>query len=291
MTKFLIVGDLHGPIPEIYVKDFDAVIAPGDFCDNNEYRKHAFGAMRKNMADPSLDIDWWDEAGGKCKAKKMIKESRASGRKALEFLNSLNVPVYLVPGNGDLSPMKDSSFRFERKDHWEKMIKGLTNIIDCHNKLIITSELNFIGYGLNSGPELPVKKNEISNLTKEEFKGKRDKYQEKKKTLKKLFQLAKKNKKPTIYISHNVPHMTKIDKINNPASPKNGEHYGSLITKELIKEQQPLVTVSGHMHEHFDKVKIGKTTAINAGYGPKKNVLLEIVNGKIKQLKFIDKAK
>ena len=34
MTGLLIMGDLHGQKPEIYAHDFDAVIAPGDFCSD-----------------------------------------------------------------------------------------------------------------------------------------------------------------------------------------------------------------------------------------------------------------
>ena len=39
MTKFLIVGDLHGQIPKIREKKFDAIIAPGDFC-SDELKKY-----------------------------------------------------------------------------------------------------------------------------------------------------------------------------------------------------------------------------------------------------------
>ena len=47
--------------------------------------------------------------------------------------------------------------------------------------------------------------------------------------------------------------------------------------------------IGAHMHEHFSKCKLGKTTCINAGFGGKVNVLLEIDQGKIKQLKFYPK--
>ncbi len=32
--KFLIVGDLHGQMPKIFFKEFDAITAPGDFCSD-----------------------------------------------------------------------------------------------------------------------------------------------------------------------------------------------------------------------------------------------------------------
>lgn len=40
----------------------------------------------------------------------------------------------------------------------------------------------------------------------------------------------------------------------------------SLIAREMIDEYHPLVCTVGHMHEHFTKCKVGKTTAINAGF-------------------------
>ena len=36
--KFLIIGDLHGNKPKIHFKDFDAIIAPGDFCSDKYMR-------------------------------------------------------------------------------------------------------------------------------------------------------------------------------------------------------------------------------------------------------------
>ena len=69
-------------------------------------------------------------------------------------------------------------------------------------------------------------------------------------------------------------------------SPRKGQHFGSLIVREMINKYEPLVDIAGHMHEHFGKCKIGRTICINAGYGPNKNILLEIENNKIKSLEF-----
>ena len=40
------------------------------------------------------------------------------------------------------------------------------------------------------------------------------------------------------------------------------------------------------MHEHFTFVPIGKTIAINAGFGSYVNVWLEVLEDKIKKLEF-----
>ncbi|MDP4012889.1 MAG: hypothetical protein Q8R00_04770 [Candidatus Nanoarchaeia archaeon] len=54
----------------------------------------------------------------------------------------------------------------------------------------------------------------------------------------------------------------------------------------MIEKHQPLVCVGGHMHEHFRKCKIGRTTAINAGFGSFVNVWMEILEDKIKKIEF-----
>jgi len=97
--KFLIIGDLHGNKPKIHFKNFDAIIAPGDFC-LDDARSYMFDALRTRIKDPKSKVEWYDLAGRK-KAKKLVEESVARGRKILEDLNELNVPVYTVPGNWD----------------------------------------------------------------------------------------------------------------------------------------------------------------------------------------------
>ena len=74
--------------------------------------------------------------------------------------------------------------------------------------------------------------------------------------------------------------------IDNPESPRDGEHFGSVIAREMIDKHQPLVCIGGHMHEHFDKYQIGKTTAINAGFGSNVNILMELEGNVIKNLEF-----
>ena len=110
-----------------------------------------------------------------------------------------------------------------------------------------------------------------------------------KKIYKKLDKIFKKTKKPTIFLSHNVPYNTKIDKIVDKKNPRHGQHFGSMIARKIIEKYKPVICIGGHMHEHFDKVKIKKTVCINAGFGNKVNTFLEIKDGKIKQLKLLKK--
>ena len=110
--KILVVGDLHGQKPKIYFKDFDAIIAPGDFCSDG-HRKYIFEALRRNIENPKKKVKFEDIVG-KSKAKKMENKSIKDGLNILKFLNSFKVPVFVVPGNWEPPTRK-----------WGKMIKNL----------------------------------------------------------------------------------------------------------------------------------------------------------------------
>ncbi len=279
--KFLIVGDLHGNKPKIYFKSFDAIIAPGDFC-SDATRKYMFKSLKEHLKNPNSKTNWWHYIGKK-KAKSMVIKSIKDGRKILEFLNSFNKPVYMVPGNWDWTGGKYNEWNYLNKNHYKDLLKGLKNIKDVYHKRIDIGEYQIIGHGITSGPEYPQYKQDKKGLTKNQLKKIKLNYQ---KTLTNLSKLFKKIRKPIIFLSHNVPFNTKIDKITNKQSPRYGLHYGSLIARKLIDKYQPLICIGGHMHEHFKKTKIGKTTAINAGFGSYVNVLLELEEDKIKTTKF-----
>ncbi len=280
--KFLIIGDLHGKMPNFYYKNFDAIIAPGDFCSTDAMKKYMFQALKKNMQNPNSRVEWYDIIG-KRKAKQLIKKSLSDGRKILEKLNSLNIPVYTVPGNADWAEEDLYPWDYLRQNHFKKLTKGLTNIIDVHQRIIDIGEYQIIGYGISWGPEYPQYEEDLKKFKPEKLKKRKKTYE---KRMKKLTSLFEKATKPVIFISHNVPFNTKIDKIINKDSPRNGYHNGSIITRELIEKYQPVVCIGGHIHEHFAKCKIKKTTAINAGYGPNVNVWLELSKEKIKKIEF-----
>jgi len=198
MVKFLIIGDLHGNIPKINYKDIDAIIAPGDFCSDNP-RKYMFEAMRKNLQDSNYKSEWYDIVG-KAKAKKMLKKSLKDGRKILEFLNSLNVPVFALPGNWDWTGGK-YDWKHLKGNFWKKyLIKDLKNIKDCHKKSRIFKGIKIIGHGITGGPEYPVKETEKFN--KKVLAKQKKNYP---KLLKQMSSKFKKSKQPTILLSHNVP--------------------------------------------------------------------------------------
>lgn len=108
------------------------------------------------------------------------------------------------------------------------------------------------------------------------------------KPLDKLFRKAK-DSKPIIFLTHNVPYNTKLDKILDKSSPRFGQHFGSYLARQLIIKHKPLVSIGGHMHEHFGKDNLNKKTIINAGFGSDVNTILEIKSNKISNIKFLGK--
>ncbi|MFC1774983.1 metallophosphoesterase [Nanoarchaeota archaeon] len=272
--KFLIIGDLHGSMPNIYFRGYDAIIAPGDFC-SDESRKYMMEGMRKGKH--------WVDLVGKRKAKIIIKKSLEDGRKVLEKLNALTVPVYVVPGNWDWTPNKNQKWDYLKKDHFKTLTKGLKNITNCNNKVVDAKDCRIIGYGVTSSPEFPQYKDELEKYTEKELLKKQ---KEMDKSMERLTKLFRKAKKPVLFLSHNVPFRTPIDKITWKESPKFGYHYGSVVVRRIIEKHKPLVSIGGHMHEHHRKCYVGKQIAINAGYGPFVNAWLEIQKKKIENLKF-----
>ncbi|MFW5704644.1 MAG: metallophosphoesterase family protein [Nanoarchaeota archaeon] len=256
MVKFLVIGDLHGQIPKIKTGDFDAVIAPGDFCADyiRPYYIKLFRLI-KEKNDKNLKLK------NVCPFYKRIYykiKSIRKGKKVLDFLNSIGKPVFLVPGNWE-----------PKEKYWNKLIKGYSNLVDLHLKKKNFKGISFIGYGFNSSPE-DLKDKEVKRVFK---------------NLDKKFS----SKTPVILLTHNVPYKTKLDKINSPGSYAHNQHYGSILAKNLIKKYQPLLCVGGHIHEGYGKQKVGKTLCINAGFGGDKNTIVEIdeQKGKILNVEFL----
>lgn len=301
MMKLLVVGDLHGQKPKIRFKDFDAIVCIGDIC-SDKYKRKLFDKWMKSEWNKSkeerLNFDDYVKKILKLKKSDLNKFDRLSlkdGRKIMEFLNSFGKPVFFIPGNWDQSRKKVEEYngkddfrirkniikRLTSRNSNPKLIKNLKNVRDCQLRIRKFNGFNIIGYGISSGPEF-IKNKEIkwnSKIKKEYLK---------------LFNLLKskylkRNKKlPTIFLSHNVPYDTKLDMVRKKGSPVDGEHYGSVIARDFILKYKPLLCIGGHMHEYFGKTKLGKTTAINAGFGTNVNTLIELdeKKGTIKKITF-----
>ncbi len=303
--KILIIGDLHGRKPKIHLKDFDAIVFVGDVCDDRKigplYKK--FFRKLKNVDNP-LDYSWEgfiEEEIGMKKFEQYEKESLEKGNEILKYLDSFGKPIFMVAGNWDQSygpsKIKDidkSDYHYLKAfyDWWlgdkinPELLKGTKNVKNCMYKNHLFNGINFIGYGLVSGKEDKKKgrKLRVNKIQSEKLKKAHDKIVNK---LSEAFK--KRNKKfPTIFISHNIPYDTKLDKIKNKNSHMNKMHAGSIIARRMCLKFKPLLCIGGHIHEGKGKDKIRETRVINPGFGQDAQVLIEIdkKKRKIKNIEF-----
>lgn len=247
IITFLVVGDLHGRVPNITQTDFDAIICPGDICGDD---------LRKYLDTP-ITQEELDE---------IESSSLQKGRRVLEYLNSFNKPVFYVPGNWDFQPHVDGKYNFEDEGKFQNIVQDLPNLINVEDKIVEFNGISFIGHGSTSAPESFTDE----DLLLAEFLGDEDELE---RTLffsevySHLTNLFEKANSPVILLSHNVPLNTNLDIIQAPGSALHNEHYGSKITRELIDTYSPLLCIGGHIHEGRGKQEINSTLCINAGFG------------------------
>ena len=271
--KILVVGDCHGVKPDLgdQAEKADLVLVTGDVCgDSDKVREAMFKAMDSEKM-------WYDVFGRK-KAEKAVEKSLEKGREVFEYLNSLGKPVFVVPGNWDWTG--EESWSFLSENRFQNLIDEFKNIHNIDREVFDDTDFSYIGYGPCSAPELPQYEDDKPE-TEEEMKAMREEYRETRQNLKELFRDAE---NPVIFLSHNVPHSTSLDQIENPDSPADGRHYGSLIVKELIEEFNPLLSVAGHIHEGYGVEEVSKTRAVNAGLNS--YVFLELDEDSVNDLEF-----
>jgi len=266
--KYLAFGCSHGKLPKINTKDFDAILYLGDLAGDPISRELTRGYISL-LANGYIEKSF-KKLMGRSPANLEIREKQ-NARRIARYLNSLDKEVYILPGNWD--SYRTRFWNIKRDYYKAYIIKNLKNLKDLHLKFVENKEHIIIGYGIYEHPE----------------KGEKEFYEYHLKKLRVLFEKAKKKKKPVIFITHNQPYNTKFSFIRDKRSILDGMQVGSNVIKDIIKEFKPLLSIGAHMHEHFGKLKIGKTTCIAAGYGLEgKKVLIDVGN-KIKSIKFIRK--
>jgi len=117
-------------------------------------------------------------------------------------------------------------------------------------------------------------------------------YKKHRQKLEKLFKKFRKENKErkVIFVSHNVPYNTKLDKVTAKDAHKKakGKHFGSKLVRRIIDKYQPVLYLGGHIDEGRGKQKIKRTLAVNSGpVHDGKGSIIEISDkGKVK-VKFI----
>lgn len=279
--KYLVLGDLHGQKPVIHVDaDFDAVITPGDVCPNiGRVREHMFKAAEKHRHGE--DVNWYDLMGRE-NARDAIEQSKTGGRTVLEALNELGKPVYVIPGNWDWTG-SDTEWDYLQHNHFTTLIKDLENIVNVDHRTVDTGEECIIGYGECSSPEKTVHSDDLEHVSAAEQLAEQRRYEALYTDIATCFAQAA---KPVIFLTHNVPFNTALDTIENPESSVHGRHMGSLIARDITEHKHPVITIGGHMHDHYGVDTVNGTPVLNAGYGNEKNTVITIEHGKVEDLRF-----
>jgi Icc-related predicted phosphoesterase len=267
MVKILAIGDFHGKIPlkllrRIKKEDFDLIITPGDFCGDKELSNIIF----KKWYNSGKEI--WEIIGRK-KYNELEKRSFDSGTFVLNQLNSFNRPVFGVRGNWDYKKFIDIGLDDNtdlKIKKFENKIKKLKNIFIIDFKRKNFDNFNFIGYPGGSYPGHVNKNSKSRLITKFGLSEGLKRFNKIKSDNKKYFNILKKKfqkNKINVFISHNSPLNTKIDIIKH--GPQKGKHYGSYLTKKIIKDLNPVLVICGHLHEYQKAIRIGKTLIVNPG--------------------------
>lgn len=78
-----------------------------------------------------------------------------------------------------------------------------------------------------------------------------------------------------ILVSHCPPKNTAVDKVSS------GDHVGSVSVRKFIERMQPVLVISGHVHEAEGTDTIGRTTVVNTGPAQRGNYAQIIIEDKV----------
>jgi len=149
----------------------------------------------------------------------------------LREFNNFGKPMLIIHGNHETS----SSVMMA--------CESLKNLHFIHKSYYITEDLVFFGFGGGG-----------FSIRDESFTREAESFMRELKTIS-----DRNNKKyQLILITHAPPYGTKLDDI--------GEHVGNKNIAEFIQKHQPIIAMSGHLHENSGvEDKIGKTRIFNPG--------------------------
>lgn len=235
-------------VPKLKKEKPDIIISHGDFCYGDKMRDILFSNWKEIKAEGK---HWYDYVSKK-EAKELVKKSLAQAERVLKALDSFGVPVLVVYGNHESWDYKeeDDEYYYRRMD---KIVKKFKNVHSIEYSAAVVNGVNFVGYGaFKSSPEYK-RWSPSAGLSAKGFAL----------HYRTLFLRGI----PNVLVTHNVPYNTKLDKINNPKSPRDGDHVGSKYVRKLITRFKPVLCISGHMHENQGIDQIRKTRIVNTGMG------------------------
>jgi Icc-related predicted phosphoesterase len=151
--RILAIGDFHGKCPKRLNKKFlrenriDLILCTVDFYGNMTGKyivKNLFNLKRNRYG--LVGTESLVEVFGRKKLMRLVKKEASLGKKVLERLNSLGVPVVLVYGNNDqtsLAPYKENIIVSKIED----IVKKLKNLKLIDYEHFLFSNYQIFGFG------------------------------------------------------------------------------------------------------------------------------------------------
>lgn len=241
--RILFVSDFHGRVPDLSRWEADLVLAGGDYCEVDEIRQLKFQALSQNRP-----VKEWPLIAGRARAEALVRRALDEGTAVVSRLAEDGRPVLAIPGNSDRIalewPAMSETLR-PRPDQPELA----PNVRDIDLRVVVVGGIAFAGLGGWSGPANPQRlENDIATLRVEWERL--------------LTERAAGNlpPPPLVLLSHNVPHASTLDGVNNPDLPAfaQGKLVGSHRCRAALEAFSPVLCLTGHLHENY-----GRTERIN----------------------------
>jgi Icc-related predicted phosphoesterase len=296
--KILAIGDFHGKLTERLISKIkkekpEIILCTGDFSGEKELGKLFWSTY--GLGEEGLSP--------KIKRKKDLLEKRSIQKGLIVFkkFKNLGIPFYSVVGNWD--PNKyGADIGLKREEKEKKFLRKFLDLTEKNFELREFGLKEFedfvVVFGAASTSPGRIDKKSVETASK---KAKRDgnKYRLKriqqraiaypirKKKYEDSFRRAGK-KKPIIFLTHNCPYNTKLDKIRD--GPAKGKHFGSFLEKQMIRRFKPALVICGHMHENQGRDKVGESIVVNNGAamnGEAAIINFDEVKGKVKSVRFL----
>ena len=157
--------------------------------------------------------------------------SITTAKRTLDPLIKADIPVFFVPGNCDPLDL----LKWEDPGH---------RVFNLHGRWLSLGEYYFAGVG--GGIRSPF--NTFIEYSEDEY---RELLEKAVRGLSDYMRL--------VLVVHNPPYDTRLDIV------RTGAHVGSRSVRAFIEEKQPLLVITGHIHESRGIDKIGRTTMVNPG--------------------------
>ena len=261
--RILFLSDFHGHLPDLSGWSADLLVAGGDYCEVDEIRRLKFAALQRGMKATR-----WAELVGAAKAEELVERALAEGAAVVAGLAESGWPVLAIPGNSDRTGLYAPDLvdrHLPRPD--DPAVEG--RVVNIEARLVVRGGVAFAGLGGWSGPAAEESQAWEVDALREQWDA-----------LCAARARAGAPPPPLVLVSHNVPHGSRLDGVNNPELPAfaQGMMVGSTRCLAALEALHPALCLSGHLHENYGRVeRIGSTLCLcAAGAYRGEGVLVEI---------------